>query len=669
MRREAKKPQPASQELLKRLAVEVNVPTKPSIIPVDPAGSVKGSLSKGTSAPDGEPTQEAGRTSDQQGRRQHSKASITPIRIPHQLPEQTADLIPQSAASRAHGQVKSLADGKSRSPQLLPGLDDDFPESKQMSKGLSSDQEILSPVQSVASVAETEKRQDDALIDEPIFNPAAAQFLVNPDSTPAASPTLVTLEADSDGKICLEAAGSCNEAGIKPTSLTSSTKTPVSNGPKPSPTTSKAVAISSSKPAPQWSGSVHWLSAINPLTSLYALLSRLGQGVLKGIILSAHLFPRPLKWIPALASGFIAMAFIWLLVVAFSTLTRPIFWAWRAFISAIDYSISNLCYWPWLKPFCSYACDTSPWFALYLLSGTCSHHMSRSNLGVEPHWETGVDFGTMGNIPRILSDHETRCSFYSAKLPLILDGLAIPEVSKNNLRSTQNEICSHLGNFSSMLPSYYRHANVFSESLLYHVKVTRTHIQSALTNGSSHNMLVEQKWVSDELSNFMTTWQERIDYLTEPGEFIIQEVRKWRGQQASFLNQLLQARDMTSRSREKVVKSWNLFRRMGRSIGVLQLEPPEIYEHNDAIKALDGWIQWTLSLESLSTLIYSNATEVDEHLRDLAAIQLSADINVQLGPQGLLKLNSHMKAVGRKARGIMKTVNGAMIIERGEMSD
>jgi len=645
------------------------MPTKPSIIPVDPAASVKGPLSKGTSAPDGEPTQEAGGTSDQQGRRQASKASITPTRIPYQLPEPTTDLIPQSAASRAHGQVKSVADGKLGSPQLLPGSDDESRKSKHMSNDLSSNKGILSPVQSAASAAEHEKRQDDALIDEPIFNPAAAQFLVDPGSTLAASPTSVTLEVDLDGKVCLEAAGSCNKACIKATPRTPSTKTPVSKGPQPSPTTSKVVTTSSPKPASQWSGSVYWLLVINPLTSLHALLLSLGQGLLRGIILSAHLFPRSLKWVPALVSGFIVTAFVWLLLVAFSMLTWPIFWAWRAFTSAIDHSISNLCYWPWLKPFCSYTCDTSPWFVLYLLSSTCSHHMSRSKLGVKSHWETEVDFGNMGNIPRILSAHETRCSFYSAKLPLILNGLAIPENNKNNLLSTQDEICTYLGNFSSLLPSYYRHANIFSESLLYHVNVTRTHIQSALANGSSHNMLVEQKWVSNELSNFMTTWQERIDYLLDPGEFLVQEVRKWRGQQASFLNQLQQARDMTLRARDEVVKSWNLFRRTGRSIGVLQVEPPELYEYNDAIKALDGWILWTLSLESLSTLTYSNVTEVGGHLKDLAAFQLSADIHVQLGPQGLLKLDSHMKAVGRKARGIRKNDNGAMIIERGEMPD
>jgi len=166
---------------------------------------------------------------------------------------------------------------------------------------------------------------------------------------------------------------------------------------------------------------------------------------------------------------------------------------------------------------------------LYLLSSTCSHHMFRSKLGVNSHWETEIGFGNLGNIPRILSAHETRCSFYSAKLPLILNGLAIPENNKNNLLSTQDEICTYLGNFSSLLPSYYRHANIFLESLLYHVNVTRTHIQSALTDDSSHDMLVEQKWVSNELSNFMTTWQERIDYLLDPREFLVQEVRKWRG--------------------------------------------------------------------------------------------------------------------------------------------
>jgi len=44
---------------------------------------------------------------------------------------------------------------------------------------------------------------------------------------------------------------------------------------------------------------------------------------------------------------------------------------------------------------------------------------------------------------------------------------------------------------------------------------------------------------------------------------------------------------MTLRARDEVVKSWNLFRRAGRSIGVLRVELPELYEYNDAIKALD----------------------------------------------------------------------------------
>ncbi len=118
-----------------------------------------------------------------------------------------------------------------------------------MSNDLSSNKGILSPVQSAASAAEHEKRQNDALIDERIFNPTAAQFLVDLGSTLAASPTSVTLEVDLDGKVYLEAAESCNKACIKATPRTSSTKTLVSKGSQPSPTTSKVVTMSSPKPA------------------------------------------------------------------------------------------------------------------------------------------------------------------------------------------------------------------------------------------------------------------------------------------------------------------------------------------------------------------------------------------------------------------------------------
>lgn len=116
-----------------------------------------------------------------------------------------------------------------------------------MFNDLFSSKEILSLIQSVAFAIEYEKRQNDALIDESIFNLARTQFLINLDSTFVVSPTLITLKIDLNDKLYLEVVESCNKACIKIISRTSSTKTLVSKRSQSLSTTSKIITIFSLK--------------------------------------------------------------------------------------------------------------------------------------------------------------------------------------------------------------------------------------------------------------------------------------------------------------------------------------------------------------------------------------------------------------------------------------
>jgi len=184
----------------------------------------------------------------------------------------------------------------------------------------------------------------------------------------------------------------------------------------------------------------------------------------------ARSYPRLLNWVPNWRSIVITIITMPLVVMFFSALTWPIMWAWGITATAIDHWAKDACYGSWLRPICSYGCGISPWFVLYLLSNTCSHHLSPKGPTVDPSWQTAIAFDEMDNIPRniprLIAVHESHCYYYRAVIERFSDGLPISEDARNSLQLTQNEICSELEDTYSYLSSYQRQVNIFSEGIL-----------------------------------------------------------------------------------------------------------------------------------------------------------------------------------------------------------
>ena len=391
-------------------------------------------------------------------------------------------------------------------------------------------------------------------------------------------------------------------------------------------------------------------------------------GIKDRIIGLALSFPRWLKWIPALIAVTAAVVFLSIFVMILALLFWFLIWTFTLSMGTLDNATNVICHWVWLSPICSYGCSVSPWVIVYLFFNTCSQHISRENYIAEPYWEAGTDFSETSNIPRILAFHESRCNYFTAKIPRIRQDLPISEDDKDRLISVHNYICSHMSNSSHELPAYYRHVNIFSESLLRQVNVIEEQIGTALTDNFSRNALAEQRSLEERSASFISTWQRRYEFLEAPGKYMVDGLNLAREKIAEHRSNLENVRTKTVRARDERIKAWNLPRRFLRHIRVLRSEPPELYSYNDVIDCLDESIIEIRTVDAIYTLIWNNVTELSRHLSDFAGTKLSADMHSQLGSEGLLQLQSRIMSFKPSVQGIKKTIDGAQVIESDENS-
>ncbi|KAL8831970.1 MAG: hypothetical protein Q9191_000570 [Dirinaria sp. TL-2023a] len=162
----------------------------------------------------------------------------------------------------------------------------------------------------------------------------------------------------------------------------------------------------------------------------------------------------------------------------------------------------------------------------------------------------------------------------------------------------------------------------------------------------------------------MTIWQRRFAFLEGPGVRVINRVRKSRNTLGRFQIKLESATRETSKARTNVIKTWSLLRRVSRFIGLVRVEPEELYSYNDAIETLDECYKEMKHLEQLYTTIWNNITDINGKIRDLAASKFSADIQSQFGQDGLEELYFLWLGVGSGARSLQKTIDGALLIKK-----
>ena len=580
----------------------------------------------------------------------------------------------ESASSINSLSSVSSIDGKSRLTTDLSGeslrssseaqFDADVESNiKHAFKASSANTRTNSPVEGAAVTAGNDNRSTIALTNTKIFNLVATQFLTDLRFSFAVAKASMLSEIDSRSSF------PPNIKNVKSRKrVTPSPRLAKDGAQRPKVTNSKRASISSSRLA---SHNSQVEIVIECFTEFWSLILRtwlLCEKVLSRINAIARFFLQTLIWISLLLSIVADIIFILILMMIFAFLVWTAVWALSTSIIATNHVAKTVCRWFWISLICSYDCDISSWLVLYMFFITCSHHTSRSSHVVKPYWGKEIDFiSEMNNISRSLSVHETSCNYYSEKIPQIRHDLAISEDVKDILALTQDVICSYIRNISSDLLFYYRHVNIFSKSLLHQVSVTQTHIQSALSNRFSQNLLVEQKMINEKVPSIMSKWHERYEFLENSGAYVSAKVRDSRQKIVELLNRLQEAKSKTLRAKKTIIKTWNLSRRVDRSLDLLRSNSEDLYSYNDVIEVIDEWFVEARSLEILLTLIWSNVTELSGHLSDLTTTKLSADVRFQLGSEELLELHSYMIELRLQARGIQKTVDGARVIKREEV--
>lgn len=237
------------------------------------------------------------------------------------------------------------------------------------------------------------------------------------------------------------------------------------------------------------------------------------------------------------------------------------------------------------------------------------------------------------------------------------------ENAKDELALAHSHHCSFLVNMTSDLPNYDRHVNIFGRAVLYAVNTTGPMIETALTTTDSRDLALEQRLINKKVSAFVSHWRTRYDLLLSPGLALATSIEDSRKRLSAIRAIQLQARTATERDRQAIILSWSLPRRFGRRIGLLTVDPKELHPFNDALDALDGWLNATSSQQLVINMIWDKFTRLKQDLDDLAATSFLSDMSFQLGPDGLLEVQSWIKGVETKVRGL--GIEGKRVDEEG----
>ncbi|KAL8762047.1 MAG: hypothetical protein Q9184_001894 [Pyrenodesmia sp. 2 TL-2023] len=343
-----------------------------------------------------------------------------------------------------------------------------------------------------------------------------------------------------------------------------------------------------------------------------------------------------------------------ILLVFFATLLTALAWFLALILSVslrlLDRWMTTICSLPWVRPKCVYACSKAPWLGLYLFANACSYSVFRTSHIAQAGMAPLHDFvDDMDSIPRLLSTHRSACSYHQQAFPNIQEALAISEGDKDALRQVQDEICLFIDNLIYDLPRYYIHTARYSEAMIYQTNLTQGQIR-ALGNGSSREVLVQLKSINE-------TWHRNYNILESPGRYLRQDlVSNGRNKVAKMQAALTKARQRTVRASAVMIENFPLPRRVGRALGILRLKARETEPYDEAIEALDSWSNATASFASLVVVIHANITAIDRELSDLASTKFAADVQNQLGPEGLFQFQAYMVGMEQQAWGLRRIV-------------
>ncbi|KAL8854850.1 MAG: hypothetical protein Q9221_000356 [Calogaya cf. arnoldii] len=279
------------------------------------------------------------------------------------------------------------------------------------------------------------------------------------------------------------------------------------------------------------------------------------------------------------------------------------------------------------------------------------------------YWEAEVEFDDSDNIPSQLSDHLNRCSFYEDKVRRHRHAFPVSEENQNLFLQHQLGLCASLGNITDHLPSYYRHASTFSDSLIYELNVTQTYMENSV-NDTSRVAVVEQQRINQKIPEIAATWQKRYQRFKGPGIYMQQEIKLATNSANSYMELIQHAKVECVKARIAKKKQWPIGRRIGRGIGLFRVPAEDLYELDDACRELDPLFNEVGGLHRIFSLAGSNVTQVNTALGNLAENKLNADIRFQVGPDGREKLQDYLDGFQLEAQGVRRTIGDARMIKR-----
>ncbi|KAL8799104.1 MAG: hypothetical protein Q9182_006137 [Xanthomendoza sp. 2 TL-2023] len=327
-------------------------------------------------------------------------------------------------------------------------------------------------------------------------------------------------------------------------------------------------------------------------------------------------------------------------------------------VLAVDGVTAKSCKVPVIRRVCSYSCGSMPTIISDVFPQTCSKHSNRSRqIAMGPYWEAEVNIDDINNIPHLLNWYKSRCELYMGKIERLVPGTGVSEEEKSDLIEDHDQICLRLDSAHTNVPNLYRHVSFSSAVLLSHIDRTDIEIEKSL-NGSSQNALADQQKIRDNFSGFVAFLQTRYAEIEGNGTQIGMEVDGAVGIAAGQLGRIQSLQKQNVDLIQDKIRTWGLARRSFRAWGLLIHEPVELRGVGVTSATLADYYLYVRDIHGLFFATSNNVTDLNAGLKDLALRSQKSDVDLFLGPDGMLELRTWYYGMKIPTQKVQKTIGG-----------
>ncbi|KAI4197222.1 MAG: hypothetical protein LQ350_006051 [Teloschistes chrysophthalmus] len=184
-----------------------------------------------------------------------------------------------------------------------------------------------------------------------------------------------------------------------------------------------------------------------------------------------------------------------------------------------------------------------------------------------------------------------------------------------------------------------------------------------LTQTNIQNAENQQRTLNTQLPDFLTFWQREYEALVVRSAYIVPKLKVESGLAQSLRDNIREMYIATRLARKSVINSWPIARQGGRTMGIFEYNPPELWDFDHVLEDLLEREKEIRGYYRLMTAIISKVTSLNDDLGNLTlkVLFLDAELHSRSGPDRLDELQRLVAEIKNQTKCIRKSINRARV--------